>query len=253
MAKELVKKEENLPTELMNMEFDFSSVESTDLKIPRILLMQAMSELVNEKGEAKAGDLVNSVTSAIIGSVREKDYKPVKVIPLQMLKTWIVQERVDANTLKYISTIPVTPENSDLEWEFVDEQGRKCKRTKCVSFYVYMESDLGNETALPYMITFRNTSIKGSAAIASHFAECKVAQLGGKLMPPFSRVFEIGGKSEKNDKGTFFVMTSKPTTAVPTQHYGQLFSWYKAIQTPKYKVDDTPDSSKTTYDQDGAF
>lgn len=230
MGNELVEKNKNEMSIIDTMmdEFNFEQVSSKDLKIPKILLMQLMSKFVSEGDNIKAGDLVNSVTGEVFGSVREKDYSPVRIVPLHMFKQWVVHELV-GNEKKFKEIVPVTPLNEGWEWEYTDESGRKFRRTYCINFYVINEKDLGNKEAFPYVITFRNTSTKGASALTNHFALCKIAQVQKTRRPPFDRFFEIGGKSEKNDKGTFFVLSSKECEHVPTEYWADLMGWYRNV------------------------
>lgn len=209
--------------------FDYGQVEARDLKIPKLLLMQAMSKFVNEDQVAKSGDLVNSISAEVYGAVREKDYKPVKVIPIHMFKNWVIQEELSPGKFEYRETVPVTPQNTDWEWD-VEVDGRKFKRTKQLNFYVLLEKDLGNPLALPHVISFRSTSFKEGGVLANHFATCKAAQAAKQFRIPMDRFFEIGGKMQKNEKGTFYVLTAKESG--PTDQAAQLqaFSWYKQIQ-----------------------
>lgn len=210
--------------------FDYSTVEAKDLKIPKLLLMQAMSKFVNEDSVCKAGDLVNSINAEVYGSVREKDYKSVKVVPIHMSKKWVVQEVLDGTKLEYRETIPVTPSNTDWEWNY-EENGRTFKRTKCLDFWVMLENDLGNPMALPHVLTFRSTSFKEGGVIANHFALCAAAKQAKQFRVPMDRFFEIGGKLEKNDKGTFYKLTAKESGLVDKDGVLQCFNWYKQIQT----------------------
>ncbi len=246
MSKEIVKKEVNALTTdqaAMMAEFDYSSVEAKDLKIPKLLLMQAMSKFVNEENVAKAGDLVNSVTGEVYGSVREKDYKPVSVIPIHMFKVWVVQEVLGPGKFEYRKTEPVTPANTDAPWDY-SEDGRQYKRTKCLNFYVLLAKDVGNPLALPHVLTFRSTSFKEGSIIANHFATCKIAMQTKQFRVPMDRVFEIGGKLVKNDKGTFYVLTAKEAGQTEGDAQAQAFGWYKQIKEAGKAMEEKIDNSE---------
>lgn len=235
MNKEVVvkTKKANLPTVSADQaaimgEFDYGAVESKDLKIPKLLLMQAMSKFVNEDNTAKAGDLVNSIDSAVYGSVREKDYKPIKVVVIDMYKDWVIHERLGGDKVEYKGREAVTPANTDSPWEY-EEGGRKFKRTKNLNFYVMLEKDLGNPLALPHVLTFRSTSYKEGTVIANHFALCKTAKAAGQFRIPMDRFFEIGGKIMKNEKGTFYVLTAKEMDKTTQEQMSQCMDWYRQI------------------------
>jgi hypothetical protein len=71
-----------------------ADVSASDVIIPKILCMQATSELVAE-GKARMGDFVDSITHEVLGSVDS----PIKFIPFHMEKVWIVSEKKVTNTL----------------------------------------------------------------------------------------------------------------------------------------------------------
>lgn len=230
-----------LPTELMNV-FEYDAVEATDLKIPKLLLMQAMSKYVNEDGTAKAGDLVNSLNGAALGCVREKGYQAVQFIPFKMTKTWVIQE-LDEKTKKFVykETVTVTPENTD--WEWLDG---KIKRTKCLNIYALLTSQLGDPTAVPFVITFRNTSYKAGTLIANHFAVCRQAQQAKLMRVPPDTIFELGGKVQSNDDGTWYTFTTREVGPSTADAVKQAAMWAKNLMTMKHIVDDSDVSEEPT-------
>lgn len=249
-----VKAKNELSTEMASMmaDMDYNQVEARDLKIPKLLLMQQMSKFVAEDDMCKAGDLVNSVTGDVYGSIREKDYKGVKVIPIQMFKHWVIHEVHPDGKMEYVETTPVTPQNTDWEWNEVVE-GKKLKRTKCLNFFVLLEKDLGNPLALPHVVTFRSTGYKNGLLLANHFAQCMKAKEANIFRIPMDRVFEIGGGIEKNEKGTFYKLDVKEVSHSSDAAINQAYNWYKTIKgsTSKYEsavdhsdIGETPATSK---------
>lgn len=240
----------NVPAPLaafMN-EFDYSEVEAKDLKIPKLLLMQAMSKLV-AAGEAKAGDLVNSVTGAVYGNVREKGAVPVKVVPIHMFKVWSIAE-YNGKKFEYSHTEPVTPANTDAPWEY-EQDGKKMKRTKAVNFYVLLEKDFGNKLALPHVLTFRSTSMRESGLLTDHFAQCAMAQKAGELRFPMDRIFEVSGKVSTNEEDqSWYVPQVKELGKTTPEVQMQAFEWYKTIKQQKAKYDAAIDDSDLTGDKD---
>jgi hypothetical protein len=194
-----------------------------------------MSKYVNEEGVAKAGDLVNSLNGAAIGCVREKGFQPVQFLPFKMTKTWVIQE-FDEKVKKHVykETVQVTPENTDWAWE----EG-KLKRTKCVNVYALLTSQIGDPTAVPFVITFRNTSFKASVPVANHFAVCRQAQQAGIQRVPPDTIFELGGKVQSNDEGTWYAFTVKEVGASTPEAVKQAALWANNLRTMKHIVDDS--------------
>jgi hypothetical protein len=240
---------------LQNMEY--SSTETKDLLIPKVLLMQGSSEFIKEGADCKVGDLVRSQTAEVYGSVREKDYKPVKFIPIFMYKTWVKQERLPNvnggnDKLQWVETYAVTPENSNQKWEqeeVIDGHTRKFKLIKNINFYALLEKDFNNPIAVPHVITFRGTAARGAAILEDWFAKCKAAQMAkiikdpsGCLMVPFAKVFELGGKMEKNEDGqTWYVLNSKEFANADESLIGTGFTWYKTVSKSAHKDVDMSD------------
>ena len=124
MGTELVTKGSNaVSTELNSMfeSIDFGNVESKDLLIPKILLMQGQSEKVLKDATHKAGDIIKSTDGTVYGSARDKDAKALRFIPIYMYKTWVKHEVLGKGKMQYISTTPVTPQNTDQKWEQMEE------------------------------------------------------------------------------------------------------------------------------------
>jgi hypothetical protein len=231
-----------LSTEVNSMfeDMDYGSVESKDLLIPKILLMQGQSEKVLD-GTCKPGDIIKSTTGEVYGSGREKDAKPLRFIPVYMYKTWVKQEVLGKGKFQYIETYPVTPSNTSQKWESTEEidgVSRNFKHTKNINFYVILEQDWGNPLAVPHVLTFRSTSSRAADIIESWFAECNVAQKArvpknpkGELMLPFARVFELGGSMEKNDENTWYIFKTSDKGAVPEAdaRITQCFNWYQTV------------------------
>jgi hypothetical protein len=84
------------------------SVDASDIIIPKVLLMQAISQLV-EQDKAKQGDFVHSLDEVVVGA---KEDKPVEFIVLGMFKTLQTYE-----DNKYVKTESLTPENAGLPYE----------------------------------------------------------------------------------------------------------------------------------------
>lgn len=74
-------------------------VDTKDIEIPRITLMQALSPQVAD-GTFKAGDLVQSVTSELLAPAGE----PLSIIPVKRFKTWIMWRSRDAGKGIFVLT-----------------------------------------------------------------------------------------------------------------------------------------------------
>lgn len=236
MSNELVTKQTQIPATLSGVQdlFSYDEVETKDLKIPKLLLMQAGSKFVKDDDIAKAGDMVNSISGEILGTCREKDLKPIEFTPIYMYKTWVKNEVLPGGQKEYAGTEAVTPENTDLPWEYseFDEESQTTKsytRTKNINFYVILKKDFDNPVALPYVLSFRGSSSKAASIITSHFAECKFAKAAGTFRIPMDRTFILSGKIEKNDKGSFYVYSVREGVKTSESVMQQAVNWYKQV------------------------
>lgn len=193
-----------------------------DLIIPKLFLMQGLSDLVAE-GVAKMGDIVDTAANEIIGSVREKDRKPVRFYPLQMYRYWVHRKMVD-NELKFENATPWTPENADMKWEVLDSSGKVIgKNEETVVFAVVREDQIDNLEEPPRLLSFRSTSLKQTKQLKHHFLMC----LSTRKEVPFQTVFELSGRLEKNEKGSWFVPECLPRGKATADQALKLMEFYK--------------------------
>lgn len=214
MTKEIAKKES---TELaMENDIGFwgqNESSSNDIVIPKIQLMQGMSQAVTS-GKAKLGDLVDSVSGEIIGDIT----KPLEVVPFHMEKFFIVQ-KFNGKKFLYERIEKITPQNENAPYEF-DENGAKMKRVYTRRFYV-----LTNGNVLPYTIDFASTSAKAGKELAT---EMFVKNAMMKLPPAASKI-AVGVKIDKNEDATYAVKTVKVVGKASQDEIKQAFTWYKTI------------------------
>lgn len=204
-------------------EWGAGDVSSKDLIIPKILVMQGLSDLVTE-GNAKIGDLVDSVSGEVLGSIE----KPVSFIPFHMEKAWIVsRKKKGEGKFEFERYEAVTPANMDYPFE-VQDGDDTVKYEYTLQFYVLRPED----TSMPYVISFKATSLRAGKVLSTQMF---VRNRAAGLVPP-AYVMELGGKKEKNDKGTFVVMEVKPKTKTSDALISECLNWYKVIKAGGAKV-----------------
>lgn len=227
----------------------------TDVIIPRCLLMQGLSEFVAQR-KAQMGDMVKSTTTEIIGGPD----KPVQFIPLMHTNEWRLEEMVNGK-FEYRGVEPRTARNETLPWEF-DMNGAKWKRTKVISVYALLASDIEAEAAeikraqaegdgfdinkvlMPMVITFRSTGYNAGKTVVTHFAKAaSMAQYGAKA---HGYVLTLKCQEDKNDKGTYYVFNvdvSKSQKATKEQ-LAKAEEWLQIISTQKVAIDDSFENSE---------
>lgn len=91
MADEIVLKDQNeVPAHVLasaqaHKGAGLEEVRAKDVKLPRVLLMQALTPLVAEQGKARPGDLVNNIDNSLLAEAG----KPVKMVVVKHFLGWI--------------------------------------------------------------------------------------------------------------------------------------------------------------------
>lgn len=239
-------KEKNALVEAGLNEEDFldSSADIQDLLIPKILLMQGVSQAVNDE-KAMAGDMIDSVSLEKLGSGREKDYKEIPVVALTSNKTWVVHEIIDGQP-DWKEEVPMTAENQNWAQEEVVD-GVLLRRDRSINFYLLRADQLDDPTAIPYMISFRRTAYRTGRQLSSHFSRCDKAnhmirarRQRGEDVPyvkPCATIWNLGAKKTSNDTNTWWVPTLEKGGDLDPQYLGVCGQWLKMIRQGNHTVD----------------
>jgi len=235
MSKQVAVKEANAVGTVIAGDWGAPVVSSQDIVIPKILPMQGMSVAVTD-GKASMGEFRDSLSNNLLGKIDE----PVHVIPFYMEKMWDILEETADGKFKWKKSVPVvenpaSPDyNDNWKWE-AEVQGLKVKNVRRFNFYVLLPSEVADGSSIPYIFSFKSTSIKeGKKLFTQMYVRC--AKAG---MPPAAYTIKIGGVRQKNDQGTFivpnFAIDRKTTEAELTE----CLYWIKMIKGGKTKVDDS--------------
>jgi hypothetical protein len=233
---ELEVKQAQMPAEMMSeFQADFQ-IDSADILIPKILLMQPSSEAVADE-KANLGDFINSVTLEKVGSI----VQPFEFVPFWNTKVWDIVNKDDNNA--WMRTEEFLPGQDNMPWEFKDEEGTNCARIKRLNFFGFIPSKVEAGEILPYILSFKSTSYREGTKILTQW---KLNM--SKQMVPFCTSFEIAGEKLKNEKAQTYcvskVMVKNP--AVSQEMIALCMKWYKDIKQTKVKVqiDDSDLNSK---------
>jgi hypothetical protein len=232
------------------------TVLKSDVVLPKLLLTQALSEVVVDKEKSpdgktlESGQIIRSTTKEIVG---DSD-KPVEIVPLTFTNQWMLQEMV-GKQYEFRGYEPRTAKNEDLPWEFTDK-GTQWRRVKVLTLFALLPADVTAEQAnierfkkdpsqgfdmdkvlLPVAISFRNTSFAAGRTVATHFAKAQqMAKFGVK---PYSGSLMLTCKQEKNDKGAYYVFGVEPGKRVAPELYTKATEWASTLGSTAVKVDDS--------------
>lgn len=221
------------------------SVDTQDLLISKLLLMQGVSQAVNDE-KAMAGDLIDSVTLEKLGSGREKEYQEIPIIPLTSNKTWVVYEMIDGQP-DWKEEVPMTPQNQNWEQEETVD-GVLLRRDRSLNFYVLREDQLEDPTAIPYLISFRRTAYRVGRGLATHFIKCskannmiKARRARGEnvaYVKPCATIFNLSAKKTSNDTNTWWIPElTKKVTKLDDKHLAACGAWLKTLRAGNHQVD----------------
>jgi len=216
-------------------------VSSNDILIPKILVMQGLSELLAE-GHAQIGEFRDSVNGDLLGSID----KPVEIIPFHCDKVWIISKKVQGQGRHdYVETVPVTRENEDWLWQEMDSDGTEIRRDRTMNFYCLLPKHIEEGGAMPYIVSFNRTSSRNGKKL---FTQMFITNRQAGKVPP-AKVISLFGKREKNDQGTFIVKDVKTSRDSTVKEVNACFDLYKMVQAGKTKVDNTDVSGGSVSDQ----
>lgn len=208
-----------------------AGVDASDIIIPKVLLMQSISQLVDAE-KAKAGDFVHSLDEVVVGS---KENAPVEFIVLGMFKT--LQTYEDD---KYIKTESLTPENANLAYEEVIN-GVKVNRTKTMNYYVIRPEDVENMAVFPMVITFKRTSLKGGKKLATKLM--MLEEFGAEV---YMKTFKLVARQEEGDKGKYYVMDIVDGRKSNDVEVKQAIKWSERLKTTSVKVHEADEEQATS-------
>ena len=240
---------------------------SSDITIPRLLLMQGLSEFVVE-GKSRPGLVVRSTTI-------EELAKPGDVldfIPLKITTAWADKERV-GQKFEFRRAYPRTPHNEGLPWQFwrnpqgqeFDKPGQlgatEWQRVKSIDVYALLPKDLAafdaemkktaesgempdlSKTVLPVVISFRSTSFNAGKAVSTHFARVEEMRQSVPDIRAHWFTLPLGCKPEKNEKGSYFVYEVGNAKGYGKELRPRVERWMSILNSGKeLKVDSTGES-----------
>lgn len=225
---------------------------SSDIVIPKVLLMQGLSELVGER-KAQIGDMVRSTTAEKLGD----DKAPITFIPLKMQNSWTIQEKINGK-YEFRRIEARTAANEDAPWDYV-ESGTDWKRVKTINVFALLPKDIAafkeeiknevidlEKTLMPVVISFRSKSFNAGKDVATFFTKVKANLQYNKNVAPYKYELSLTCKQEENDKGKFFVFKVGKSQPIAQDLIEEAAKWYQILNTTKNIKIDVSDEGGTT-------
>ena len=240
-AKETAVVAKKQETALINPEaysdlMDDTPVDKRDFLIPKLLLMQSMSPLVQEE-KARTGEIRDSIDGK---KITDKE-GILEIIPFAVYKTWVTLTKEGS---EFVDQVPVTPYNYEMEREGT-RNGVAVLNYETINYYCLLPEEIKNGMFMPYVVSFRSTSYKAGKTLETHRA--RLQEFGKPL--PF-KTFNLGCVSRTNDKGTFYVYTIAESRNSTEEELNAVKHWNRLIKAGETKVDDSDLSERTAVDME---
>lgn len=222
-------------------------ISNSDIIIPRLLLMQGLSEAVND-GVAAAGDIIRSTTRKILA----KKGDGVDFIPLMSFKSWVLSEKV-ADKFEYRREEPMNAANENLPWSFTAKNDKgvdtEWRRDQSINIYTLLADDIARagkalealsrgempaaeDALMPCLISFRRSSYRTGRQMLTFFKSCEQFKV-----PPASGVYKLSSAIEKGEKGTYHVFQAEQKGRSTVEQLGVAKDWWKILNTAKIAID----------------
>ena len=222
----VVKKEETalaVPKELSGA-WGSENIEAKDILIPRIFVAQKMSEVCDSE-EVKPGEFYRSTDHEVLGGSK----KPVELLVLSFFKTWTIEQK-KGDRYEFEAIRPYVPADASLPWDF-SEDGITKRRNETFNFYVLLISDIKANQPLPFVISFRRTSVMCAKQIVSYILSMKQFN-----SPACTHVLELTTHLKENDLGSFHVPQMKKGRRAEIEEMEVAKKWFDAINRGAVKV-----------------
>ena len=210
-------------------------VSARNIVIPKIMLMQGLSEAVIEGG-AKLGDLYNSLTKKVVGDTS----KSLELIPFFQKEMWYIFKVVGKDeTFLRIEDL----DSSNVNWRYEDFEGDMAvKRIKVLQFYCIDPSN----PDLPVIVSFKGKSMRTGQEL---YTMMYFTNRQENKFPPSYHIL-LSSVRDKNEKGTFAKYTFKRGDESTSNELKLCLEWINTIKSGKAK--DAPEEAKEP-EQNPAF
>lgn len=199
-------------------------LDSNDIIIPKILLMQSDSKLVEEE-KAKNKDFVNSSTKEVMENI--------EFTPFDMRKVYKISVK-RGNSTEFAREEDWTPENDERQKEWTDgDDTFICQ--KIWRFY-----GLVKDEGIPFVLDLRGMSFSTGKRLANQmFIVNKVK----KLSPAGYKII-LGNEKQDYEGATKNVFTYKLGAITPKEELDQAFEWYKTLKMKDMKLDNSEEEEE---------
>lgn len=220
-----------------------SKVDSREIRIPKILLMQSNSDMVGrDELNLKQGDFVSSLTEEVVGSREES---PIEFVVLDSFKTRQTWEQAagdkDATYIKSEGWDPSFKNKDKYPWEGKELNGVLVTWREVRHYYVLLSSDIEGGAPFPFVISFKGMSMKASEDLATH-----LAMLDSLNAPSAAYTFSLSSLKSEKDDNKFWILNVKKVRNSTEDEVLAARKWFDTLQERADDVVVEDDSEETT-------
>lgn len=228
MTTKMTTKKETLPsTENVNWQAD--TIDTSDILIPRLLLMQGQSPQVGD-GKANVGDMIESVNDEILAKGGGK----LEFIPLMTKKEWHHYERIEGESKpKWIGREPWCEANRG----YMKEDGNKLHQMVLNSFIL----PTGRLGGLPFLVSFKKSSYNAGKKLSTHFQMARQQNY-----VPWGWVFELTSYKDSYKDFTYWVWDVKKLREATKEQFDMAAKWRTTLEGNAVDVDGDTEEGQTS-------
>lgn len=241
-AKALAVAQQNSAVALNDADPDFDpslagQVDQADILIPKLLLMQGTSKLV-QKELVAMGSVIDSVTKEEVITKSET----LEIIPLTTFKSIDVSLRKPGEKqFKFVQTLPFDGKTALLAKEEETSEGT-VQRMHAINVYVLRRDQINDPSAMPYLIKFKSTGYKIGKEMVNHFTKSNMLKKN-----PYHKTLILGVDRESNDENTWYVFSLKSGKVFDRSVDGPILAackeWAKITLAGSVKVDSSDEAA----------
>lgn len=196
-------------------------VESKDLMLPRLMLQQAVSDMVKER-LAKDGDYFNTLTNEI----QSVDGK-IKVLPFYVRQYFRI-EKYNGRKFEFDSIVPYDGKPRPFE-EMIGAD-------KFKNLHVYEYFCLTEEGGLPVSLGFKSTSHKTGKRLFN------MMYIANKQLnkPPANNWIELGSTTQEKEGDKYKVIDYKTDRVATKEELTECLTWIKTIKETNVAIQEEP-------------
>lgn len=248
MTKAVAKKQE---TDLaVASEFDNlgpeQSVNSNDIQIPKLLLMQGLSPKVKEQ-VCKIGDLASTLDYKAVANAEGES---VNFLPFFWKKFWVYKSK-DGNKWKFDSMAEINHLNEkDDPFEVWSENGKDMKRVYTHMFWGIVEGH-----TMPHTVAFKSASKKhGDVVVTQMYVINKTLKTDKSwLTSPMGKWMELQPtKAVSKDGDEYIELQATAGKESTLEEAQEALKWFHAVKSGEAKSDLNHEEEEVKYADDKA-